>query len=95
MANITGGTSVSASGFNGLFTRLDNIRKNHLNKDGQNATANSTFTTAFNSFNVIMIDHLSAYPATGGSDELKNRQQKQSQDQPVFFNGVLRLQFFL
>jgi hypothetical protein len=34
MANIGAGSSVSASGFNALFTRLDNIRKNHLNKDG-------------------------------------------------------------
>lgn len=48
MANIQSGSSVSASGFNNLFTRLDNIRKNHLNKDGQNSTANSTFATAFN-----------------------------------------------
>ena len=47
MPNINAGTSVTASGFNALFTRLDNIRKNHLNKDGQNTTANSLFTTAF------------------------------------------------
>lgn len=47
MANITAGTSVSASGFNTLFERLDAIRANHLNKDGQNATANSSFATPF------------------------------------------------
>ena len=37
----------SPLGFNTLFVRLNNIRANHLNKDGQNATANSTFATAF------------------------------------------------
>lgn len=47
MANISSGASVSAANFNALFTRLDAIRKNHLNKDGQNSTANSTFATAF------------------------------------------------
>ena len=47
MANITSGTSVSASGFNALFTRLNNVRANHLNKDGQNADANSAFASAF------------------------------------------------
>ena len=47
MANIGAGTSVSASGFNKLFERLDAIRANHLNKNGQNATANSSLATPF------------------------------------------------
>lgn len=47
MANISTGTSITASGFNDLLTRLDNVRKNHLNKDGQNSNANSQLTTAF------------------------------------------------
>lgn len=47
MANISAGASVSASNFNALFTRLNAIRTNHLNKDGQNSTANSSLSTAF------------------------------------------------
>lgn len=47
MANISAGTSATASGFNDLLTRLDAVRKKHLNKDGQNSTANSAFKTAF------------------------------------------------
>lgn len=47
MANINSGASVSASNFNTLFQRLDKIRQNHLNKDGQNSTANTNFRTAF------------------------------------------------
>lgn len=47
MANIGAGTSVSASGFNNLFERLDAIRANHLNKNGQNATANTNLATPF------------------------------------------------
>lgn len=47
MANISTGANLSATNFNALFKRLDDIRAKHLNKDGQNATANSTFRTAF------------------------------------------------
>ena len=47
MANISSGASLSASNFNNLFVRLDNIRKNHLNKNGQTANANSILATAF------------------------------------------------
>lgn len=52
MANISSGGSVSAANFNALFTRLNAVRANHLNKDGQNSTANSTFATAF-STNIV------------------------------------------
>lgn len=44
---ISAGASVSASNFNALFTRLNTIRTNHLNKDGQNTTANTSLRTAF------------------------------------------------
>lgn len=47
MANTSPGASLSASSFNNLFTRLDAIRADHLNKDGQNSTANTAFGTAF------------------------------------------------
>lgn len=54
MANISTGTKVIATTFNDLLVRLDNVRKNHLNKDGQNNTANTTFTTAF-STNIAVV----------------------------------------
>ena len=47
MANISAGTKLTPSTFNDLLTRLNTVRANHLNKDGQNSTANSTFRTAF------------------------------------------------
>lgn len=47
MANISAGTVLRPATFNALLTRLDTVRKNHLNKNGQNSTANSTFATAF------------------------------------------------
>ena len=38
---------MSATNFNALFTRLDDIRKKHLNANGQSSAANTRFSTAF------------------------------------------------
>jgi len=48
MAHISSGTSLTATSFNGLLTRLEAVRKNHLNKNGQSSAANTALSTAFN-----------------------------------------------